>query len=141
MTTALLVEEEPESVNGNAAPNTNHQLIQSLVPVPDCSKEEWLYLDVVVGMCVTSGTTVWMWPGGYGSSTAVWTIRDRLVYFQPKGGCAWQFPQIPTWQRGEGECLWNTSALGISSLLSAQCRRLCGAQLFFCFVLGVQVPG
>lgn len=61
MTTALHVEEEPESINGNAAPNINHQLIQSLVQMPDCSKEEGLQLDVVVGMCVTSGMTVWMW--------------------------------------------------------------------------------
>lgn len=60
MTTALQVEEEPESINGNAAPNINHQLMQSLVQMPDCSKEEGLQLGVVVGMCVTSGMTVWM---------------------------------------------------------------------------------
>lgn len=61
MRTAPHVEEEPESVNGNAAPNINHRLIQSLVQMPDGSKEEGLQLDVVVGMCVTSGMTVWMW--------------------------------------------------------------------------------
>lgn len=61
MTTALYVEEEPESVNGNVIPNINDQLIQSLVQMSDCSKEEGLQLDVVVGMCVTSGMTVRMW--------------------------------------------------------------------------------
>lgn len=80
-------------------------------------------------------------PGGGGASAAVWTIRDGLGYLHPKGGGAWQFPQIPPWHRREGGCLWKASALGISYLLLAQRRRLCGAQLCFCFVLGAQVPG
>lgn len=51
MTRALHVEEEPESSNGNAAPNINHQLIPSLEQTPDCSRGEGLQLGVVVGMC------------------------------------------------------------------------------------------
>lgn len=68
MTTVLHVEEVPERVSGNAAPNINHQLLQSLVQMCDCSKEEGLQLDVVIGTCVTSGGTVWMW---------AWKIRCK----------------------------------------------------------------